>query len=105
MQYEEVMDIADLPEPAPFRAACMTPLRRILNRIRRRTNCCWYHQQDWSRVSELAIHLLEKARSDVKTEREISDQFTTMAEGLGVSNQDLKALRSMLEPSPGNEGR
>lgn len=70
----------------------MTPLRRILNRIRRRANCCWYHRQDWSRVSELAIHLLEKAGSDGKTEREISDQFTTMAEGLGVSNQDLKAL-------------
>ncbi|MFD9931420.1 hypothetical protein ACFWZK_35460 [[Kitasatospora] papulosa] len=64
----------------------------------RRTSCCWYHQQDWSNVSELAIQLIETARADGKTEHEISGQFMTKARELGTSNQDLMALKSLLEP-------
>ncbi|MDX3186606.1 hypothetical protein ABT248_31620 [Streptomyces sp. NPDC000971] len=94
-----VMDVADLPEPTPFREACMTPLRRILNRLLRRTSCCWYHQQDWSKVSELGIQLIEHARNDGKTDHEISEQFIAMARELGTSNKDLMALKSLLEPS------
>ncbi|MEU9530474.1 hypothetical protein AB0D58_34600 [Streptomyces sp. NPDC048210] len=94
-----VMDVADLPEPTPFREACMTPLRRILNCLLRRTSCCWYHQQDWSKVSELGIQLIEQARTAGKTDHEISEQFMAMARELGTSNEDLIALKSLLEPS------
>jgi hypothetical protein len=95
----EIMAVADLPEPDPFRAACMTPLRRALTRLRRRTDCCWYHTQDWSTVSELAIRVVEQARREGKTDRDIADQLSTRTRQLGADERDLPALHSLLNPA------
>ncbi|MFI0020305.1 hypothetical protein [Streptomyces griseus] len=100
LQYK-VVAVADLPEPAPFRESCMGATQSILDRVRRRTSCCWYHQQNWSRVSELAVELVESARGAGKTDREISDQRLTLASELGVGPADRPALDSLLSPAVG----
>ncbi|KQZ12109.1 hypothetical protein ASD51_33620 [Streptomyces sp. Root55] len=100
LQYE-VVAVAELPEPDPFREDCMAPRRSIVDRPLRRTGCCWYHRQDWSRVSELAIRLVEQARCAGKAESEIADEFMVLAKALDATNQDLLALKSLLEPGIG----
>ncbi|MFJ2627632.1 hypothetical protein ACIO6T_30595 [Streptomyces sp. NPDC087532] len=97
----EIMAVADLPEPDPFREACMEPPRRALARPRKPTHCCWYHAQDWSTVSELAIRVVEQARREGKTDSDIADQFSTRPRELGTDDSNFSALHSLLDPSIG----
>ncbi|GGZ05662.1 hypothetical protein CP967_00320 [Streptomyces nitrosporeus] len=95
----EIVAVTDLPEPDPFREACMVSGSR--DQPHGRTSCCWYHQQDWAGVSELAIGLIERARREGRPDREIAEQHMTLARELGTGDQDLMALNSMLEPGLG----
>lgn len=107
LQYD-IIPVADLPEPQPFREACMSyrasPLRSLLRRMRGRrpgpgTGCCWYHKQDWAAVSELAIRLVEDARRDGLADEDIGEISMERARALGAADNDLPALRSLLSPA------
>ncbi|MFF8617156.1 hypothetical protein [Streptomyces sp. NPDC015350] len=94
----KIMAVADLPEPDPFRTACMTPPRHALAQLRKSADCCWYHAQDWSTVSELAIRVVEQARREGKTDSEIADQLPARTREVGTDDSNLPALRSLLDP-------
>ncbi|MGY3676523.1 hypothetical protein [Streptomyces sp. TE33382] len=79
----------------------MTSPRRALARLRRPADCCWYHAQDWSTVSELAIRVVEQARREGKTDSDIADQLSTRTRELGADDIILPALRSLLDPGIG----
>ncbi|MER5615878.1 hypothetical protein [Streptomyces sp. NPDC002215] len=100
LQYE-IMAVADLPEPDPFREACMTSPRHALAQLRRSADCCWYHAQDWSTVSELAIRVVEQARREGKSDSDVADQLSTRTRELGTDDMNLPALRSLLDPGIG----
>ncbi len=81
LQYDIIL-VAHLPEPQPFREACMSrrgsTLGSLLRRLRGRTPvpataCCCYHKQDWAAVSELAIRLVEAARQDGLADEDIGE--------------------------------
>ncbi|MEU3920095.1 hypothetical protein [Streptomyces sp. NPDC029004] len=105
LQYE-VMQVSDLPEARPFRTWCMptrTSLRRLAARLVRwvkgPSRCCWYHDQDWLAVSELAILVVEQARRDGLADDEISEEIVERARGLGGGERELPAVVSLLSPA------
>jgi len=110
----EIVPVADLPRPHPYRTtACMPPPgawpRRLLARMRRpatgQRECCWYHAQDWAAASELAIRLIDHARQDGLADEDISTQIVERARALGADEAFLPALISLLSPATAIDAR
>lgn len=103
----EIVAVSDLPPPRPFRARCMaakdTVWHRMAARARRwsrgrRPGCCWYHAQDWHAASEQAICLLDAARRDGLTDRELADNLSERTAALQVPKEQRQALRTLMSP-------
>ncbi len=106
LRYETVA-VSDLPPPCPFRVRCMagkdTVWHRLLARARRwsrgrLTGCCWYHSQDWHSVSEYAIRLVDDARRDGLTDRELADVLSDRTAALRVPKEHRQALHTLMSP-------
>lgn len=56
LDFFEVMAVADLPLSEPYQVDCMgaafTP---------QIPSCCWYHERDWTAISEAAVAILGQA--------------------------------------------
>ncbi|WP_217179857.1 hypothetical protein [Streptomyces sp. AC495_CC817] len=101
----EITPVADLPRPRPFREPHCMPApdswRRLLfwrTHPARPASCCWYHQQDWTRLSETAITLIEDAHRDGVTGCDIAPYALAKAQAAGPVT-DNHALHTLLAPS------
>ncbi len=57
----QVEQVSSLPQTYPFRVNCMGVNYRPRPVAGNEPGCCWYHAQDWTAISELAIGLLQQA--------------------------------------------
>ncbi|NJP74982.1 hypothetical protein [Streptomyces sp. C1-2] len=101
----EITPIADLPQPRLFREPHCMPgpnsWRRLLfwrTHPTRPTSCCWYHQQDWTRLSETVIALIKDAHRDGVTERDVVPYALARVRVAGPA-ADSHALRTLPTPS------
>lgn len=102
--------VATLPNPRPLNDPdCMTEpgpnlVRRLGQQlVPRRTpsDCCWYHEGDWAKVSRTAIRLVREAVANDVPEDEIYEVVQDRAETEGVNGWDLAALDSLVNPYAG----
>ncbi|MFF0205916.1 hypothetical protein [Streptomyces sp. NPDC005017] len=104
----EITPLATLPQSRPFQQPSCMPGPRSWQRMlfwrthpARPTTCCWYHQQDWTRVSEAAVALLEDAHRDGVTGDGIAPYALDKAQAAGLSDADIDALRTLFAPALG----
>ncbi|MFF8952334.1 hypothetical protein ACF09I_26530 [Streptomyces sp. NPDC014940] len=104
----EVTPLAALPQPRPFRQPSCMPGARSWHRLlfwrthpARPAPCCWYHQQDWTRLSDVAIALVEDARRDGVTGHDIAPYVLGKAKATGLSTGDINALYTLFSPALG----
>ncbi|MET7901047.1 hypothetical protein ABZS86_06050 [Streptomyces sp. NPDC005355] len=104
----EITPLAALPQPRPFRQPDCMPgtesWRRMLfwrTHPARPTPCCWYHQQDWTRLSDTAIALVEDAHRDGLTGHDIAPRALDKAKAAGLSASDIYALHTLFSPALG----
>ncbi|GGQ33190.1 hypothetical protein [Streptomyces roseolilacinus] len=99
--------VDDLPEPRPFREACMRSPESARDRAGPAGRnplggrCCWYHRQDWAALSEHAIRLIERARADGMPDHDIAANRAALAVAYGVETRQRPALYSLLDHGDG----
>ncbi len=102
LDYFEVMAVADLPPSEPNRADCLgvsiTPRLQILG-FTVRQPCCWYHERDWSAISEAAVAILGQAsKSGIVRAKDVYKFAQDGIRASGLQGQDRHALYELLCP-------
>ncbi|WP_216586390.1 hypothetical protein [Streptomyces brasiliscabiei] len=104
----EITPLAALPQPRPFRQPSCMPGTRSWRRLlfwrthpARPALCCWYHQQDWTRLADTATALFEAAQNDGVTGPDIASYVLDKAQAAGLSGGDVDALHTLFSPALG----
>ena len=110
----EVVAVADLAVPRPFREPGCMPSRRPAPaagalRWRRRApaatrapgpavdgSCCWYHGGDWRLVCALAVELVAEGKRDGVPAAQLAQLADARARELGLTRWQHQALLSLV---------
>jgi hypothetical protein len=103
--HHDITPVSSLPLPQELEdPPCMTGRRlRVPHRLVRQLasrpepcDCCEYHGQDWSFVSETAIRLLGTAQGEGLTAEDSAGRVTELAEAEGLSERDIEAIHCLV---------